>query len=69
MPCMLTPPSPPAFDTLNTGALILAQPQRAAHVHARLDMATVLDLLYGGTDELPSHASAYTSLPQPCAWV
>lgn len=57
MPCMLT--SAPAFDTLASATLIQAQPQLAARVHAGLDMVTVLDLLYGCTDALPSHVSAH----------
>lgn len=66
MPAMLTPASAPAFDNLTAGTAILAQPMLAAQVHARLNMATVLDLLYGDPDPLPPspHATPF----QPIAW-
>ena len=66
MPAMLTPAFAPAFDNLTAGTAILAQSMLAAQVHARLDMATVLDLLYGDPDPLPPspHATPF----QPIAW-
>lgn len=66
MPVMLIPVSAPALDNLTAGIAILAQPQLAAQVHAHLDMATVLDLLYGDPDPLPPspHATPF----QPIAW-
>ena len=68
MLCMLKPDTSPAFEQPCASAMILAQPLMAAQVHAHLDMATVLDLLYGTPERLPACDHFHATPRQPIAW-
>ncbi len=67
MPCMTNAIPATRADSLTICRQIQAQPELLAQAHAQLDLATVLDLLYGDISPV-LHASACTASAQSVAW-